>query len=350
MAMLEPKSRVLEDGDEALIAGSTDAPKEENVETVEYATLLEDSTKKEQQPAATKEQPAAKPAAQPAATPDEEIPEEYRGKTPAQLAKMLKDSQSLIGRQGSELGELRKKVDFAIQASLEAVRGRKEAQPAEKPAPAAAVEEFDESEIFAKPKAAIDKLIENHPLIKEIRASLGQSAATAEAQRAQANTERFNQAHPDAGEIMRDPEFRQWVGASRVRQALMQRAHTKFDFDAGDEVFSTWKALKGVKQSSSAGEQSTTTTTATATGEDAVSAAARTLAAAKAAKTAQAAQAAAASAAAVPSGSAAAGGKSGGAKKVYRRADIIRLMEEDPDRYEALSDEITAAYREGRVR
>lgn len=348
MAMVEPKSRVLEDGDEALIAGSTEAPAKDGevVETVEYATLLEDAGKQKEQPAATKEQPAVKPATP---TPDEEIPEEYRGKTPAQLAKMLKDSQSLIGRQGSELGELRKKVDFAIQASLEAVRSRKEAQAPEKPAPAAAEEEFDESAIFAKPKDTISKLIENHPLIKEIKASLGQSAATAEARRAQENTDRFNQAHPDASDIMRDPEFRQWVGASRVRQALMQRAHTKFDFDAGDEVFSTWKALKGVKQSSNAGEQSTTTTT-TATGEDAVSAAARTLAAAKAAKTAQAAQAAAASAAAVPSGSAAAGGKSGGAKKVYRRADIIRLMEEDPDRYEALSDEITAAYREGRVR
>jgi hypothetical protein len=342
MAIVEPQPRVLEDGDAALIEGSTETPATgtETVETVEYATLLEDPKGKEQ-PAAVK--PAA---SQPAAGTEEELPDEYRGKTPAQLAKMLKDSQSLIGRQGSELGELRKKVDFAIQASLEGIRSRKEAQATPAAQPAATPEEFDESEIFAKPKAAIDKLIENHPLIKEIRASMGQSAANAEAHRAQSNTERFNQAHPDAGDIMRDPEFRQWVGASRVRQALMQRAHTKFDFDAGDEVFSTWKALKGVKQSSSAGTQSA----AAATGEDAVSAAARTLAAAKAAKTAQAAAAAATSAAAVPSGSAAAGGKSGGAKKVYRRADIVRLMEEDPDRYEALSDEITAAYREGRVR
>lgn len=347
MAMMEPKSRVLEDGDEALIAGSTDAPKDgaEAVETVEYATLLKD-VKEEPAPAAKEPQAKEQPAAQSAAGAEEEIPEEYRGKTPAQLAKMLKDSQSLIGRQGSELGELRKKADFAIQTSLEALRARKEsAQPAAAAAAAPAEAEFDESEIFAKPKDAISKLIENHPLIKEIKASMGQSAANAEAQRAQANTERFNAAHPDANEIMRDPEFRQWVGASRVRQALLQQAHTKFNFDAGDEVFSTWKALKGVKQSANTGEQAAAQSAA-----DEVSAAARTLAAAKAAKTAQAAQAAATSAAAVPSGSAAGGGKSGGAKKVYRRADIMRLMEEDPDRYEQLSDEITAAYREGRVR
>ena len=37
-------------------------------------------------------------------------------------------------------------------------------------------------------------------------------------------------------------------------------------------------------------------------------------------------------------------------EKVYRRADIIKLMKNDPDRYQALADEIMAAYAEGRVK
>jgi len=37
-------------------------------------------------------------------------------------------------------------------------------------------------------------------------------------------------------------------------------------------------------------------------------------------------------------------------KKIYRRSDIIKLMKTDPDRYQALSDEIMTAYREGRVK
>ena len=37
-------------------------------------------------------------------------------------------------------------------------------------------------------------------------------------------------------------------------------------------------------------------------------------------------------------------------KKVYRRSDLIRLKMTDPARYEALSDEIMAAYAEGRVK
>ena len=37
-------------------------------------------------------------------------------------------------------------------------------------------------------------------------------------------------------------------------------------------------------------------------------------------------------------------------KKVYRRADIIKLMQSDPDRYMALQPEIMEAYADGRVK
>lgn len=261
---------------------------------------------------------------------------------------MLKDSQSLIGRQGSELGELRKKADQAIQTSLEALRARKEA-PAAKPEPEPDV---DDSEIFADPKKAINKLVENHPLIKEIRATLGKSASEQQVARATAATERFNQAHPDSQEILADPDFRKWVAASPVRRQLLLRANNQFDFDAGDEVFSTWKALKGVSKAKDANEgdgSPAADAKAASTGdpdEAAVKAAAQVMARAAAAKKAKD---AAASAAAAPTGGASAG-KDGAAKKVYRRADVLRLMEEDPERYERLAPEIELAYREGRVR
>jgi hypothetical protein len=45
-------------------------------------------------------------------------------------------------------------------------------------------------------------------------------------------------------------------------------------------------------------------------------------------------------------------GSSGGgkSKKVYRRADLIRLRNEDPNKYEAMESEIMAAYAEGRIK
>jgi hypothetical protein len=44
------------------------------------------------------------------------------------------------------------------------------------------------------------------------------------------------------------------------------------------------------------------------------------------------------------------GGTGEGSKRVYRRADLIRLKMTDPARYDALSDEIMQAYAEGRVK
>jgi hypothetical protein len=338
MAEIQPNTKVLEDGQDALL----DAEQPEG--EIEYANLDElkadDPTKAAPAQQSQSAQQPAKPAA--AATPNEDdgLPQEFRGKSKADIIKMYQESHKVIGRQGSELGELRQKVDFAIRASLEGLKGRKEAQ--DTPAKPAAVEAPDESEFFAKPFDSVSKAIENHPVIREIRETLGRAAAEQATHRAATSTERFNQAHPDAQEILRDPEFRQWVGASRVRSGLLQRAHQHYDYDAGDEVFSTWKALRGAKQASSkGGEQSAQTPD-----QAAVSAAAATLANARKAKAD-----AAAKAAAVPtSGASGAGKPQGGNGKIYRRTDIVRLMMEDPDRYEALSDEITRAYAEGRVR
>ena len=45
-----------------------------------------------------------------------EIPEQFRGKSPAELVKIIQDSQSMVNRQGNEIGELRKAVE-AIQSA-----------------------------------------------------------------------------------------------------------------------------------------------------------------------------------------------------------------------------------------
>lgn len=334
MALPESKSKVLESTDEALIAGGED----EAVVVSEGEEIVDlDNLKPEKE-----EKPAA-PA--PVADADDDMPPELKGKSPKELARMYREAQSVIGRQGSELGDFRKKADMLIQASLASLAARKEPPaPAAKPEPAAAP---DESEFFAKPHDAVSRMIENHPLIKKINETLGANAAETATARAHAAKEQFDRAHPDAAEILGDQEFREWVGKSKVRQALLQRAHSKFDFDAGDEVFGTWKALKGVKTAAAkpAGEPAADGAAGTPT-EAEVKAAASTMARAKGAK---AAQAAAAQAAAAPTGGASAG-KDAGAKKIYRRADILRLMETDSERYEQLADEIGKAYAEGRVR
>jgi hypothetical protein len=320
-------SEVLEDGDTAILPQARVEDGEEFVDLVE--TPAEPIAGIPAKPAA----PAA--AAAVPASGDPDLPPELRGKSQADLAKMYRDAQSLIGRQGSELGELRRRADQAIQTSLAALSKAREAAPAA--AAAAAPVQVDEAEFFRAPQEAIAKAIEASPVIKQIRDTLGKAAEEQAVSRALAATERFNAAHPDAGEIMQDPEFRQWVGASRVRASLLKQAHQSYNFDAGDEVFGTWKALKGVGKPAPAAAAASATADAAA-----ASAAGATLAAAAKRKRDLA-------AATVPSGGGGAGPEKG-TKRIFRRADVLKLMEENPERYEALSTEIELAYRENRVR
>lgn len=274
------------------------------------------------------DKPAAQPAKQPRAVKkpavgDDEVPEEFKGKTQAQIVKMLKDAQSLIGRQGQELGELRRAADTYIKQALT------HAPAAPAPDKAATPAEPDDVDFFTNPKASIAKIVESHPAIKELQGR-SRDIAVREMTRQRADAQsRFNTAHPDAKEIAADQEFRDWINKSPVRQAMIMRAHQHYDFNAGDEIFSTWKELKAARTASAAAVAGEAVTPAAQPGKPAANK----------------------QAARVPTGGNPSPRTPGApSQKIYRRADVIRLMETDPARYELMSDEITKAYQEGRVR
>jgi hypothetical protein len=105
------------------------------------------------------------------------------------------------------------------------------------------------------------------------------------------------------------------VGESQFRTNLLRQADRNFDYEAADEIFSLWKDRQSLIGQTVNAEKSSRNS------------------ALKAAST---------------------GGASGtsetNSKKIFRRADIIKLMKNDPDRYTAMSDEIMLAYAEGRVK
>lgn len=301
--------------------------------TPEEGVEFVDVTGKDDLPAGvedtTDDEPEKKPAAvkdaktgrfQKADAPDEdELPEDLKGKTPAQLAKMYKDAQTLIGRQGTELGDLRRSADIYIKQHL-----TRPAAPAAPAKPAEPVKPLDDVDFFTNPKAAIERMITEHPLIKRAQGS-AQTLAQREMIRTRMESAReFNTAHPDCAEVLADPEFRDWVGKSKIRQHLLLRAHQHYDLDAANDVFNTWKELKSLRKPAPA--------------EDASK------------KKPAGKPAADAAAARVPTGGNAAPKASGASEKIYRRADLIRLQQEDPARYELMGDEITKAYVDGRVR
>jgi hypothetical protein len=223
-----------------------------------------------------------------------ELPEKYRDKSLDEIVKMHQEAEKLIGKQAQEVGEVRKLADELIRQNL----GSKQQQIKQ-----------DEPEIdfFEDPKKAVQRTVDSHPDIVAAR------QATLELKRTQIQ-QRLAQDHPDFGDIAKDQDFANWVKSSPVRIELFKRADAEYDYDSANELLSTYKQLRGVKkQQSEASSEATRKQNLKAAAVDT-------------------------------------GGSGESSKKVYRRADLIRLKMQDPNRYDALSDEIMAAYAEGRVR
>lgn len=223
---------------------------------------------------------------------EEDIPDKYRGKSAADLVRMHQEAERMLGRQSGEVGELRKVVDeFVMSQST-----KKE-------------ETVDEEiDYFSDPEKAIQQAIEKHPAVQEAqKASLNMKKTSAQAM--------LKNKHPDMADILTDEKFVNWVGESQFRTNLLRQADRNFDYEAADEIFSLWKDRQSLIGQTVNAEKSSRN------------------ASVRAAST---------------------GGASGtsesSSKKIFRRADIIKLMKNDPDRYSAMSEEIMLAYQEGRVK
>ena len=224
------------------------------------------------------------------------VPEKYQGKSLEEVVQMHQEAEKLLGRQSGEVGELRKVVDDYISSQT----------PTQ--APQQTVEPEDDIDYFTDPQGAVNRAIENHPKIREAEQYTTQY-------KKQSSLASLQAKHPDMQNILSDPKFAEWIKASKIRTQLFVAADQQYDSDSADELFTLWKERKVVAQQTASVEKQARKQTL------------------KAASTGNA-----------------RGSSQGTRKKVYRRADIIKLMRTDPDRYTALADEIMAAYAEGRVK
>ena len=147
----------------------------------------EEITTFDQAPA--EEAPQQEPSPQPEVS-EEEIPEKYKGKSTADIVRMHQEAEKLLGRQSSEVGELRSVVDSYIQTQLDITQQNQ--QPEE------------EIDFFSDPDKAVDKAIKNHPSIRQAE------AVTNQYRQATAKT-LLQERHPDMGDILQDDKFAKWI-------------------------------------------------------------------------------------------------------------------------------------------
>lgn len=249
-------------------------------ETLEALPLIE-----EEQPAIEVEETA------------EEIPEKYQNKSVTELVRMHQEAEKVIGKQGSEVGDLRGMVDQYIKEQLVTQAPQEQAVQTQE----------EDVDWFSDPDAALEQRMARNPTIKKMEAQAARSAQ-------EANRVSLEHKHPDYKEIMQDGEFANWIKGSKTRTRLFIEADQSYNADSADELFSTWKERKQL--------------------------AAATVNADKATRKEELRQAATGGAR---------GSDSPTAKKKYRRNDIINLMTNDPERYKQLAPEILLAYKEKRV-
>jgi len=222
-----------------------------------------------------------------------ELPEKYREKSLEEVVRMHQEAEKLIGKQAQEVGEVRKLADELLKQNLGSKQQQVEVEP--------------EVDFFENPQKAVQNTIDKHPDVLAAR------QAGMEFKRMQIQ-QKLAQDHPDYTQVVNDSEFQNWVKSSPIRLGLYARADGEFDYDSANELLSTFKQLRGIKAKESEKASDATRT--------------------KSMKAAQV----------------DVGGSGESSKRVYRRADLIRLKMTDPARYETLNDEILAAYAEGRVR
>ena len=224
-----------------------------------------------------------------------ELPDKFKGKSVTEIVSSYENLEKELGRKGQEIGELRQLTDKILQQQVTTQTET--------------AEEEEEVDFFDDPNTAVSKAIENHPKFREFEEQQ-------KVQSAQATTRQLEAAHPDYLEVVSDPKFQEWVKESPIRTQLYVHAHN-YDLNSAMELMGNWKERSLITNTAKAEEQ-------------------------KAMKRSEA----------LRTGKAVSGGssESTAGKKIYRRADLIRLKTTNPQMYEDLQDEILSAYADGRVK
>ena len=227
--------------------------------------------------------------------PTEDNPDRFSGRSHEELLEMVREQDRRIGQQGNELGNMRQ--TFEAMSRAQSVPAQPEPQPVE------------EADCFVDPQRAVDSRINNHPALRQAQEMAKQL------QYAQSLAS-LKQRHPDLERVVGSQEFDAWVKSSPARVRRFAMADQSGDIDEADDLISTFKQLTQTVNTAKAAEKQAT--------KKAVRAAAV--------------------------GGTRSNPDAASSKRIYRRADIIALHQENEDRYMALQPEILLAYAEGRVR
>jgi undecaprenyl pyrophosphate synthase len=224
-----------------------------------------------------------------------DLPEKFKGKDINDVVTSYTELEKELGRKNNEVGELRKLTDDFLKQQLETPTEKKD--------------QIDLDDLLENPNDVITRAMDNNPRIAALEEQL-QQAKVAE-QRAG-----FENKHSDWQDVLSSGDFQNWIQGSPVRQNMFNQANSQYDYAMADELFNLYKDVRGAAKD--VAEEKATTKRKKA----------------------------------LRNTSSSKGGTGEVTKKVYKRADLVRLKQTEPSRYNdpSFQEEILLAYSEGRVR
>ena len=227
--------------------------------------------------------------------PSFDLPDKFKDKSVGDIAKSYIELEKEMGRKNNEVGELRKITDDYIKQQLEPTQ-----EPKESP-------KIDLDDLLEDPDSVIRKALDNSPRVAALEEEL-RSARVEEKRKV------FESKHNEWETTLNSTDFQDWIKGSTVRSNMFASASQAYDYDVADELFTLYGELRGASKEVAEKRAKTNRN--------------------KALKT----------------GTLEKGSTGEMPKKIYKRTDIIRLMQTDPSRYADMESDIRLAYAEGRVR
>lgn len=241
---------------------------------------------------------------------EEVIPEKFKGKSAADIARSYVELEKELGRTRNDVGEMRSLTDRLLQIEEKRVRDLEGAG-------GKAEEDFniDPAQLLSNPRETLEKWYEvrrnKDPVFQEVQQRLARIEGHVVEQE-------IKSAHEDADQITADPEFHNWVKGHPVRLNIAQSAIQHKDVQSLDYLLTEYKRDKGASAAPERRQSNPEVETVRRITTEKASSGSPT----DARKTSD---------------------------QVFSRRKLIKLKIENPEEYSAMQDQILRAYAEGRV-
>ena len=223
------------------------------------------------------------------------IPEKFKNKSLEDVIQSYTQLESEYGRRSNEVGDLRKLTDELLGLQLKKDKSVEDRRP------------ISSDDLFEDPDKTINEAVSSNPEIKQLKEQL-------EWERRERNRLSFEAQHSDWMSVVSSSEFQSWVQQSPTRMRMLREADQNYDYALAAELIDLYKEVHktNVRQKEVESVEKTKQDLKDSITER--------------------------------------GSTGSHSKKVYSRQALLELRMKNPEKYDAMYEQIAQAYLEGRVK